>query len=173
MNLVEEFENITAKYAGAKYGVATNTGASAIGLCCSHLSVGKVVIPKKTTVKICYAIMDAGGSVAFEDREWSGCYQLKPYPIYDCALRFKKDMYIPGTYFCISFAQPRGSIYIGRGGMILCDDVEDVQWFKKARVEKRVEFYPDKAARGLKILATMREMPDVQNLYPDLSMLKL
>ena len=63
-------------------------------------------------------------------------YQLKPYSIYDGAVRMKKNMYKKNTFHCLSF-HIRKHIPIGKGGMILTDDIEAYNWFKTARYEGR------------------------------------
>ena len=63
-------------------------------------------------------------------------YQLKPYPIYDGAVRMKKNMYQKGTFHCLSF-HIRKHIPIGKGGMILTDDIDAYNWFKTVRYEGR------------------------------------
>ena len=39
---------------------------------------------------------DLNINVKFEDIKWSGIYQLKPYPIYDSAVRMTKGMFVGG-----------------------------------------------------------------------------
>ena len=75
--------------------------------------------------------MQAGGDVIFNEREndWSGIYQLKPYPIYDSAKRLTSNMYIPGSYMCLSF-HIKKTLKIGKGGMVLTDDEKFVDWFR-------------------------------------------
>ena len=81
-------------------------------------------------------------------------------------------MYIPGNFMCLSF-HIKKHLKIGKGGMILTDDENAVEWFKKARYEGRSEkFYkedditsigwnmymtPQEAAQGL---ALMQNYPD-------------
>jgi len=76
---------------------------------------------------------------------------------------------------CLSF-HIKKQLAIGKGGMILCDNEEAVEWFKKARYEGRSEkFYkeddidmlgwnmymtPQQAAHGL---ALMQNYPDNNN----------
>ena len=97
---------------------------------------GSVTIPTNTYVSVPCTIINAGLNVDFEKKEWSGSYQLKPYPIYDGAVRMKKGMYKPNTYHCLSF-HIRKHIPIGKGGMILTDDKEAYDWFRTVRYEGR------------------------------------
>ena len=74
----------------------------------------------------------------FADKKWSGTYQLEPYPLIDSAKRLTSEMYQEGSYMCLSF-HIKKTLSIGKGGMILTDDVDAVEWFKKARYEGRSE----------------------------------
>ena len=184
--IVRHFENTVAAYAGSRFAVAVDTCSAALFLCCSYLKVGDVTIPAHTYPAVPCSIIHAGGRVHFEGIEWSGEYQLKPYPIWDGALRFHKNMYGPGTYRCLSFHYKK-HIPIGRGGMILTDDAAAVEWFKLARYSGRHEvplmedhfealgwnftMDPERAARGLALLQNFPDdSPDIPTTgYPDLS----
>ena len=122
-----------------------------------------------------------------EANSWKGIYQLKPFPIYDAAKRFTSNMYIPDTFMCLSF-HIKKHLKIGKGGMILTDNEEAVEWFKAARYEGRSEklyheddiktlgwnmyMTPQQAAHGL---ALMQNYPRVSadlgenNGYRDLT----
>ena len=49
-------------------------------------------------------------------------------------------MYIKDSFMCLSF-HIKKQLPIGKGGMILTDDADAVDWFKKARYEGRSEVY--------------------------------
>lgn len=189
-NTIREFERQIAVWAGAKYGVAVESGSAALFLCCLYRKVGYTVIPARTYPSVPCAIINAGGYVGFEQRPWAGVYELSPYRIIDGALRFRQGMYEGGLH-CLSF-HIKKNLPIGRGGMILTDDLEAIRWLKRARFDGRDEvplpsddlsmlgfnFYmsPDQAARGLELfnLIKDREIPDLdstQQGYPDLSQL--
>ncbi len=115
------FEETVAEYTGAKYAVAVDSCTNALFLCCKAVSAYEITPPAKTYLSVPMSCIHAGASVKFEDIDWEGMYQLKPYPIYDAAKRFTSNMYIPGTHMCLSFhikKHPK----IGKGGMILTDD---------------------------------------------------
>jgi dTDP-4-amino-4,6-dideoxygalactose transaminase len=183
--IVSEFEKKIAEFAGSKYAVAVDSCTNALFLCCKYLKVNKITIPSKTYVSVPCAIIHAGGVVAFEDVNWSQKYQLKPYPIYDAAGEFHKNMYVENSYFCISFSATK-PINIGKGGMILTNDEQAKDWFKLARYmgrheiplkEDKIEVLgwnmymtPEQAARGLLLLLSPRKCPTVcSNNYPDIS----
>jgi hypothetical protein len=128
----------------------------------------------------------------FENIEWEGIYQLKPFPIYDAAKRLTSGMYIPGTFMCLSF-HIKKHLKIGKGGMILCDDPIAAKWFKARRYEGRTDglkyhedmieeegwnmyMTPEQAARGLTLMQNYPEhMPDIPEKppYRNLSEFKL
>lgn len=165
-NVIRQFETTIAKHCGAPYGVAVESCTSALLLCCLYFKVKEVTIPKKTYFSVPMSIIHAGGAVRYEDKKWRGAYKLKPYPIIDSAMRFKKDMYNPGDFQCLSFHYAK-HIPIGRGGMILTDNKKAAEWFRKMRNDGRREvlksedyvtlagynFYmtAEQAARGLEL----------------------
>ena len=132
------FEEEMAHYTGAPYAVSLDSCTNAIFLCCKRLNVhGKeVIIPKRTYLSPPQSITQAGGKLVFEDIEWNGIYQLKPFPIYDAAKRLTSNMYISGSFMCLSF-HIKKHLKIGKGGMILCDNQKDAAWFKARRYEGR------------------------------------
>lgn len=136
-DVVDAFEKMVASYAGSKYAVSVDSCTNSMFLCLKWLNAtGRVCIPSRTYVSVAQAIVHAGCSVEFREIEWSGTYRLDPYPIVDGATRFTKGMYEPETYHCLSF-HIKKILSIGKGGMILTDNPEAVEWFKKARYEGR------------------------------------
>ncbi len=183
--IVKMFEEEMEEYTGAPYAVSVDSCTNALFLCCKYLNVGEVTIPKKTYISVPQSILHAGGKVKFEEVDWTGIYQLKPYPIFDAAKRFTKNMYIPSTFMCLSF-HIKKHLKIGKGGMILTDDPEAAQWLKRARYEGRneinyhndnIEFLgwnmymtPVEAAQGLMLMQNMPEQnADLGEYYTDLT----
>lgn len=136
--IVQMFEEEVAEYTGAPFAVAVDSCTNALFLSCKYHNVKEVTIPARTYLSVPMSIIHSGGEVIFEDKDWSGIYQLKPYPIYDAAKRLTSDMYISGTAMCLSF-HIKKQLAIGKGGMILTDDYKMVEWLKKARYEGRGE----------------------------------
>ena len=171
--VVKMFEEEVADYVNAPYAVAVDSCTNALFLCMKWINVSglNVHIPKKTYVSVPMSILHAGGIPVFMDKDWSGVYQLYPFPIWDSAKRLTSNMY-EGDFMCLSF-HIKKTLSIGKGGMILCDNYEAYQWFKKARYEGRSEvgyksdniqmlgwnmyMTPDQAARGL---ALMQNYPE-------------
>ena len=138
--IVKMFEEEVCEYTNSPYAVAVDSCTNALFLCLKYLGVeGKeIVVPKRTYLSVPMSVIHAGGIPAFKDIEWSGIYQLEPLNVYDAAKRFTSNMYMPGMFMCLSF-HIKKHISIGKGGMILTDNADAVEWFKKARYEGRSE----------------------------------
>jgi dTDP-4-amino-4,6-dideoxygalactose transaminase len=140
--IVRMFEEEISEYTGAPFAISVDSCTNALFLCCKFLEVKDVIIPSKTYLSVPMSIINSGGEVifdqSFETNDWSGVYQLKPYPIYDSAKRFTSNMYIKNSFMCLSF-HIKKHLNIGKGGMILTDDENAAKWFKKARYEGRNE----------------------------------
>ena len=185
------FEEEVAEYTGAPHAISIDSCTNALFLICKYLEVGEVTIPSKTYLSVPQSIIHAGGEVVFDKRpetnHWVGAYQLKPYPIWDAAKRFTEGMYMPGTFMGLSF-HIKKLLPIWKGGMILTDNDEAADWFKKARYEGRSEKYykedditfhgwnmymtPQQAAHGLAMFQNYPEhMSDLgeDNGYRDLT----
>lgn len=170
--IVKMFEEEVAHYTGAPYAIAVDSCTNALMLCCKYLEVKQVTIPSKTYLSVPQSIIHAGGEPIFDTNanDWQGMYELKPYPIIDAAKRFKSNMYVPGTFMCLSF-HIKKILKIGKGGMILTDNKEAIDWFKTARYEGRHEkmyheddidfngwnmyMTPQEAAHGLALMQNM------------------
>jgi dTDP-4-amino-4,6-dideoxygalactose transaminase len=180
--IVQMFEETMADYCGSNYAVSMNSCTNALFLACKWVGVeGKdVIIPKRTYLSPPQSIQQAGGNLIFEDLDWKGIYQLKPFPIYDAAKRLTSGMYIPNSFMCLSF-HIKKHLKIGKGGMILCDDPEAAKWFKARRYEGRTDgmkyhedmideegwnmyMTPEQAARGLTL---MQNYPDYMEDIPE------
>lgn len=182
---VESFEKRLADWCGSKYAVAVESCTSALFLCLMYRKmmrngdIGTITIPNRTYVGVPCSIIHAGGKVKFSDKEWAGEYELKPLAIYDAALRLRPNMYHGGMQ-CLSF-HIKKLLPIGRGSVILLDDIHAYEWLKKARFDGRnpvpllednfdmlgwnCYMTPDQAARGIQlfeIYKNKKEFPDLE-----------
>lgn len=185
--IVEMFEEEMALYTGAKYAVAVDSCTDALFMSCVYAGVEgeDVEIPKNTYVSVPQSIINAFGTPKFRDEKWSGIYQLKPFDIYDSAKRLTSNMYIPGSFMCLSFHLKK-PLPIGKGGMVLTDDIDAYNWLIKARYEGRSfkngityqedpidmigwnsYMTPEQAARGLWLLQYYPEHAKDQIENPD------
>jgi len=138
--VVQMFEEEVAEYTGAPYAVAVDSCTNAIFLSLMYWGVNgnEIHLPKETYLSVPMSIIHAGGIPVFQDKTWSGAYQLGPYPIWDSAKRLTSDMYKIGTFMCLSF-HIKKMLSIGKGGMILLDNQRAYEWLKRARYEGRSE----------------------------------
>lgn len=173
MEIIEEFEKTIADYCGSKYGIAVDSCSHAIFLSLLYLKeIGEIeekqsiTIPKRTFRSVPNYIRHAGLRPYGVDMKWFGCYSLWPTRIYDSALLFDKDIYIEDSFFCLSF-QYRKTLPIGKGGMILTNDVNAVKRLKELRLNGKdgwnMYMMPEQAARGL----TLFEMRNKKEGYKD------
>jgi len=188
-DVVDLFEKVLAEYAGSKYAVAVDNCTDAMFLCLKYLKAeGEITLPKRTYVSVPCTVIHAGCQVKFEDIEWSGAYQLNPYPVWDAATRMRQGMYVKDSYYCLSFHR-RKHIPIGKGGMILTNDKEAYDWFKLARYEGRhmdrlykddtfdmigwnMYMPPEQAAEGLELFKNISDDNDdleSSGIHKDLS----
>ena len=143
--IIQMFEEEIAEYTGSPYAISLDSCTNAIFLCLKFLKVEgmEIEVPKQTYLSVPMSVVHAGAKPKFIDLEWSGIYRLKPTQVYDSAKRLTSNMYIQDSFMCLSF-HIKKLISIGKGGMILTDNIEAEKWFKKARYEGRSEkFYKD------------------------------
>jgi len=198
----EEFEKALVDYTGAPYVVTLDNMSNALFLglyyeknVVKNIKTESVSIPSRTYPSVPCEIIHAGLKVSFEYVEGNtikGAYNLKNSNVWDSALRFTADMYIPGSHMCISFTGPYKHFKLSKGGAILTDSLAAYHWFKRARYSGRREcsyhddyfdmlgwnFYmmPELAARGLLLMnqfynldGTKKVNEDLELPYPDLS----
>jgi dTDP-4-amino-4,6-dideoxygalactose transaminase len=196
--ITEEFEKALADYTGAPYAITVDNQSNALFLALMYLGVKEqtITIPSRTYPSVPCEIIHAGARVNFkpvEGRTIKGAYRLEPTPVWDSALRFTADMYLPGQYMCLSFTGPYKHFKLSKGGCILTDNYDAMLWFKRARFSGRREcsyhedyfdmlgwnFYmmPELAARGLLLMNqfydtkdnSKKHNEDIEHAYPDLS----
>jgi dTDP-4-amino-4,6-dideoxygalactose transaminase len=194
--ITEDFEKALSDYTGAPYVVTVDNASNALFLALKYEKIGgkEITIPSRTYPSVPCEIIHAGGRVKFKktkEKTIKGAYQLEPTNVWDSALRFTDDMYIPGSHMCISFTGPYKHFKLSKGGAILTDNEEAYFWFKRARYSGRREcsyhedhfdmlgwnFYmmPEIAARGLLMINQFYKdgkpisNEDLELPYPDLS----
>jgi len=201
-DITNEFEEKLAQYTGAKYAVTLDNMSNALFLALYYeknvkksIKTDSITIPNRTYPSVPCEIIHAGLKVKWEvqsENTITGAYQLKGSNVWDSALSFTGDMYIPGSYMCVSFTGPYKHFKLSKGGAILTDNHEAYLWFKRARYSGRREcsyhddnldmlgwnFYmmPELAARGLLLMnqfynldGSKKQNPDLTLPYPDLS----
>ena len=205
-NVTENFEEELVRYTGAKYAVALDNMSNALFLAlyyekniAKNIITNTISIPNRTYPSVPCEIIHAGLKVKFnktQGKYLTGAYNLGGSNVWDSALRFTADMYLPQTHMCISFTGPYKHFKLSKGGAILTDNLEAYYWFKRARYSGRREcsyhddnldmigwnFYmmPELAARGLLLMkqfynmdGSKKENQDLTLPYPDLSKFKI
>jgi len=200
-NITDDFERELSKYTGAPYVVTVDNASNALFLSLMYENIkGKIItIPNRTYPSVPCEIIHAGGKVAFNKVQGTsikGLYILEGTNVWDSALRFTADMYIPKQHICISFTGPYKHFKLSKGGAILTDNYDAYLWFKRARYSGRRacsyhddnfdmlgwNFYlmPELAARGLLLMNQFYNMDgskkineDLEMHYPDLSLFKI
>lgn len=204
-DVTDYFEKLLCDYTGSKYAVALDNMSNALFLALYYEHKVKnrtddiITIPCRTYPSVPCEIIHADLKVVFEPVEGNtikGAYQLKGSNVWDSALRFTADMYIPNTHMCVSFTGPYKHFKLSKGGAILTDNYEAYLWFKRARYSGRREcsyhddnldmlgwnFYmmPELAARGILLMnqfynidGSKKHNKDLELPYPDLSIFKV
>jgi dTDP-4-amino-4,6-dideoxygalactose transaminase len=190
-DIVEELEKVIAEYAGSKYAVAVDSCTNALLIALKYEKMTKdissVILPSYTYVGVAYSCLNAGLKIQFEEYNWEGQYRIGYTNVIDSARRFTKNMYIPGTLYCLS-AHWGKHLKIGRGGFICTDDWEAVQYLKRMRFDGRTAgikpsedvfaehghhcyMLPSEAAHGLMLMSYMPDYNDdlAWDEYSDLS----
>ena len=195
--ITEDFEKALADYTGAPYVVTVDNASNALFLALMYEKVKglEITIPARTYPSVPCEIIHAGAKVKFrpvDGKSIKGAYRLEPTNVWDSALRFTANMYIPGQHMCISFTGPYKHFKLSKGGAILTDNHDAYLWFKRARYSGRREcsyhddnfdmiglnFYmmPELATRGLLLInqfyngdGNPKTNEDLELSYPDLS----
>lgn len=214
-DITKEFEKELSKYTGAPYVICVDNQSNALFLSLYYelnvvgafkkpmYVIDGLSIPAHTYPSVPCEILHVGQKVNFYKRPESpnlkGEYQIEPTIVWDSALRFTANMYVPGRIQCISFTGPHKHLKLGKGGAILTDGYQLYKWAKKARFSGRDEcsyheddfdinpvvgwnmYMPvETAARGLHMMPQFydkngkpKHNEDLELPYPDLSKFKI
>lgn len=193
-DFVELFEQRLCDYTGAPYAVAVDrcTNAILLSMELSHKRKQKVTLPKQTYLSVPMTLIRYGYNVWLEHIEWVGHYQIGFSNVYDYAVGFEKDMYVPGQIQCVSFQQKK-RLAIGKGGAILLDNKEQYDLLKRMRHDGRdsskpvseehpddlimgyhMYMSPDEASKGVLLLNQLKEDYTLGSYddYPDITKFK-
>lgn len=195
-DVIDIFEQKIATFSGSKYAVSVDCCSNGLFLCMKYLqSISnesdkkEITIPSRTYVSVPMQISHVGWTPKYEDINWAGIYQLKGTNIWDGAGRYTKGMYIGNGALQVLSFQIKKKIPIGKGGVILTDDINAYNWLKLASYDGRdlklpytddnhvkqigwhMYMTPEDAARGIILMdKTPETNEDFQNdgMYPDL-----
>ena len=139
--IVKDFENEVANWFGAPYGVAVDCCTHGIELCLRYNDIQSIEVPKRTYLSVPFLADKLGIELKWKDETWVDYYKIGGTNIYDAAVLWKEDSYIPGSFMCLSF-QFQKHLSLGRGGMILTDNKEAAIELKKMSYDGRHPFIP-------------------------------
>ena len=192
--IVKEFEDKIAEFYGSKYAIAVDSCTHGIELWLRYQHLSYINVPKRTYISIPFLADKLKIQLQWRDEEWQNYYKVNEHfkPIYDAAVLWKKDSYIPGSFMCVSF-QFQKHLSLGRGGIILCDNKNDAEILKKMSYDGRIpdspwrdqnidivgyHYYmtPETAQLGLnKLDDAIKTKPRIWNIndWPDLTQLQV
>jgi len=140
-DIIKQFETLIANYFGARYGVATDSCTHAIELSLRYDNIKTTGCPFHTYLSIPMTFTKLNIDWSFSDNKWNSYYYLDHTRIIDAAVLWKRNSYIPGTLMCLSF-QFRKHLSVGRGGMVLTDDVNAYESLKSMSYDGRNNDFP-------------------------------
>jgi dTDP-4-amino-4,6-dideoxygalactose transaminase len=119
-DIINKFENKIAKFFGSKFAVSTDCCTHAIEMCLIYNKIQNISIPNRTYLSVPMTAKKLNIRWQWQDNPWEHYYKLSDN-IYDAAVLWKQNSYIPNTFMCLSF-QFKKHLSLGRGGMILTDN---------------------------------------------------
>ena len=175
--IVDLFEKKVADFFGTPYAIAVDSCTHAIELCLQVINrpTTQIDVPVCTYMSVPMMLEKIHQPWRFVNLPWQDQYTLSPFPIVDAARVWQKNSYVSGTLTCLSF-QFRKHIPIGRGGMILTDElthynrlqrmVRDgrdraLPWANDDVTEIGYHYYmtPEDAARGILLFNKLHSAP--------------
>ena len=187
--VVETLENRLAKFFGAPYAIAVDCCTHGLELCLRYTNTKEFSTPSRTYLSVPFLANKLNIKHTWNYIEWKDYYYLTDN-IIDAAVLWKENSYIPETFMCVSF-QFQKHLSLGRGGVILTDNLEAATNLKKMSYDGRLpnipwrdqdiktigyHYYmtPETAANGLKKLPeaiktkpkqwTIDEWPDLTTM---------
>ena len=142
-SIVKEFEEKIADFYGAPYGVSVDACTHGIEICLRYVGANEIVVPKRTYLSVPMLANKMNLELKWKDEDWRDYYEIGNTGVYDAAVLWKENSYIPKSFMCISF-QFQKHLSLGRGGIILTDDKEARDELKKMSYDGRT---PDKPWR--------------------------
>ncbi len=134
---VGEFEKKIAEFFGSTYAVAVDCCTHALELCLIYNNVKYITVPCRTYISIPFLAKKLNISWDWVDEPWEKYYELGNTNIFDAAVFWEEGGYKQGTFMCLSF-QFRKHLSLGRGGMILTDNLEAAKDLTKMAYDGRL-----------------------------------
>lgn len=142
-NTVTEFEKKLGEFFGAPYVICVDSCTHGIELCIRYQKLSYISVPKRTYISIPFLAHKLKINLEWRDEDWLNYYKINEdlKPIYDAAVLWKSNSYISNSFMCLSF-QYQKHLSLGRGGAILCDNLDDAIALKKMSYDGRLPNIP-------------------------------
>ena len=138
--VVETLENRLAKFFGAPYAIAVDCCTHGLELCLRYTNTKEFSTPSRTYLSVPFLANKLNIKHTWNYIEWKDYYYLTDN-IIDAAVLWKENSYIPETFMCVSF-QFQKHLSLGRGGVILTDNLEAATNLKKMSYDGRLPNVP-------------------------------
>jgi dTDP-4-amino-4,6-dideoxygalactose transaminase len=135
-NIVSLFENKIAELFGSKYAVAVDCCTHGLELALRYTNADRIKVPTHTYLSIPMLADKLNIQRMWKEEEWEKYYYITSN-IIDAATLWEADSYVKGTFMVLSF-QFKKHLSLGRGGMILTDDIEAWEALKRMSYDGRV-----------------------------------
>ena len=191
MSKIELFEKKVADWFNAPYGIAVDSCTHGLELCLKLTDASLISTPINTYISVPLLSKKLNIDLQWRSYQWKNFYYITSN-IIDAAVLWKKNSYINNTFMVLSF-QYKKHLSLGRGGMILTDNLQSATKLRKMRYDGRTfdkpwaeqnidtmgyHYYmtPETAEIGLtKLEEAIIKKPKVWSYkdYPDLTKMKI
>ena len=137
---VQTFEKKIADFFGAPFAVAFDSCTHGIEACLYLTKAKKIIAPKRTYISIPFLARKMNISLEWKDENWQDYYYLTE-DIIDAAVLWKRNSFINGTFMSLSF-QYQKHLSLGRGGAVLCSNIEEYEALKMLSYDGRLPNIP-------------------------------
>ena len=132
---INKFEGKIADFFGAPYAVAVDCCTHGLELCLRLNKADIIKVPKRTYISVPFLAKKLNIELFWKDEKWQDYYYITNN-IIDAAVLWEKNSYVNGMFMCISF-QFRKHLSLGRGGIILTDNLRAAKELKKMSYDGR------------------------------------
>ena len=139
-SIVQIFEKKIAEFFGAEFAVAFDSCTHGIEACLYLTKAKKIIVPKRTYISIPFLAKKMNISLEWKEENWQDYYYLTEN-IIDAAVLWKPNSFINGTFMSLSF-QYQKHLSLGRGGAVLCSNIEEYEALKKLSYDGRLPNIP-------------------------------
>ena len=137
---ITEFENRIADFFGAPYAVAVDSCTHGLELCLRYTKANYITSQKRTYLSVPMLANKLNIELNWRDDVWANSYYIGN-AIWDAAVLWERNSYMTETFMCLSF-QYQKHLSLGRGGMILCPDLQSALSLKKMSYDGRLPGIP-------------------------------